>query len=171
MEYILQREHMSKHCQNPGNRVQLRDEADAVQVVEQDRVVECLDVAELSQVLLNDGRVVSPKHAVQVLRNECGETRERQCLVVEVQIEEGSTQGIQTLPINVLVQIGLHPCFKDSLELSVSLRRCEKVVVLVASRNIDLDLSVRRSPGLLINGLVGCSHVMLNSKQRRPDVS
>jgi hypothetical protein len=43
---------VSKHRQDPGDGVQVRNEPDAVQVVEQDRIVEGLYVRKLGQVLL-----------------------------------------------------------------------------------------------------------------------
>ena len=59
-------EDVGEHSQDPRDGVQVRDEADAVQMVKQDGIVEGLHVRELGQVLLNNSGVVFAKHAVQV---------------------------------------------------------------------------------------------------------
>lgn len=64
MKNAVKRKHVRKHGQDPRDGVQVRDEADAVEVVEQDGVVEGLHVRELGQVLLNNSGVVFAKHAV-----------------------------------------------------------------------------------------------------------
>lgn len=58
------------HGEEPGDGVQLRDEANVVEVVEQAGVVEGYHVGELGKVFLDDGTVVPQKEFVQVLLNE-----------------------------------------------------------------------------------------------------
>ena len=92
-------------------------------------IVERLNVAELGEVLLNDGGVVLAEHAVQVLGYEGAEAGEGQALVVEVEVEEGRAQRVQPLPVDVL-RVGRHPRLQHALELAVTLGRREQVVVL-----------------------------------------
>ena len=160
MEDALQRENVSEHGQDPGNGVEVGDEANAVEVVEQlwkrdnqmgvvtdqNRVrgtitwiVERLNVAELGEVLLNDGGVVLPEHAVQVLGYEGAEAGEGQALVVEVEVEEGRAQRVQPLPVDVL-RVGRHPRLQHALELAVTLGGREQVVVLRGENNTFIKL-------------------------------
>ena len=66
MKNAVKRKNVSEHCEDPRNGVQVGDEADPVQMVEEGRVVEGLDVRELGQVLLDDSGVVFAEHTVQI---------------------------------------------------------------------------------------------------------
>ena len=66
MKNAVERKNVCKHGEDPRDCVEVRDEPDAVQVVEEARIVEGLDVCELGQVLLDDSGVVFAEHAVQI---------------------------------------------------------------------------------------------------------
>ena len=100
------------------------------------RIVECLNVPEFGEVLLDDGSVVLLEHAVQVLGYERAEAGEGQGLVVEVEVEEGRAERVQALPVHVL-WVGRHPGLEHALELAVTLGRREQVVVLHGERNTN----------------------------------
>lgn len=62
------------HREEPGNGVELWNEANGVQVVEELRVVEGNHVGELGEVLLDHRTVVPQEELVKVLVDEAGKT-------------------------------------------------------------------------------------------------
>ena len=75
---------MGEHGEDPGNGVKVRDEADLVQVVEQFRIVECLEMGKLCEIFLDDDSIVLHEHVVEVLGDEGRETSPCQCFIIEV---------------------------------------------------------------------------------------
>jgi hypothetical protein len=97
--------------------------------------VEGLQVGELGQVLLDDGGVVLLEHVVEILGYEGGEAGPGQSLVVEVEVEEGGGQGVESLPVD---QVGVvhHPGLQHSLQLAVTLFGGQQLIILVTSRHL-----------------------------------
>lgn len=58
-----------------------------------------------------------------------------------------------TLPVDQ-VRVGDHPGLQHPPELDVTLRGRQQLVVLVAARDVHLDLSVRRDGGVFVNALI-----------------
>lgn len=58
-----------------------------------------------------------------------------------------------TLPVDQ-VRVGDHPGFQHPPELDVTLRGRQQLVVLVAARDVHLDLSIGRDGGVLVDALV-----------------
>lgn len=58
-----------------------------------------------------------------------------------------------TLPVDQ-VRVGDHPGFQHPPELDVTLRGRQQLVVLVAARDVHLDLSVRRDGSVLVYALI-----------------
>lgn len=62
--------------------------------------------------------------------------------------------------------MGDHPGFQHPPELDVALRGRQQLVVLVAARDVHLNLSVSRYGGVFVDALVFGLNVSLCRKQR-----
>ena len=81
-----------------------------------------------------------------------------------------STPLTQSLPIDQM-RIRDDPSFEDAFELPMSRGRGEQSAVLMASRDVHFDLTVGRSPSVLVDLLVPPSDVPLDVEQRRPNLA
>lgn len=148
------------------------------------------ELRELAQILLDDGRVVLQEEPVQILGNEFVQTEEgtlyaqrnsknpsfgtkfnasKFCTFIAiVQVQKRRSQRVQSLPVNVL-RMGRHPSLQQSLQLVMTLRGGQQLVVLMTARDVHLDLTIRRRGGLLVDASV--ASVLQDSEHTRPDVA
>jgi len=63
----------------------------------------------------------------------------RLTFIVEIKVQEGCTQWVKSLPVNIL-RVTYHPGFEYALKLAVSLTRREQFIILVTAWNVHLNL-------------------------------
>ena len=119
-------------------------------MIEQLWFMECLQLRKLCKIFLNDCGVVLQEHLVKIFWNKFRETSPGQGLVIKVQEQEGSCEGVQTLPVDE-VGVVRDPGLQYSLELPMSLGRGQELVVLVTPRDVHLDLPVHWGRRVLVN--------------------
>jgi len=93
-----------------------------------------------SKVLLQDGRVVVQEKIVEKPGDEGLDAGKCQSLVVETQGHKGGAHRVKTLPVNML-RIRCDPPLQNSSQFFVSLARGQVGVVLVATRDVHVNLN------------------------------
>ena len=59
--------------------------------------------------------------------------------IIKMKKEEWCCKGIQPLPVHILLVL-IYPSLEDTLKFAMAIRRCQKVNILMTSRNIHFDL-------------------------------
>lgn len=88
--------------------------------------------------------------------------------VAIIQIQKRRRQRVQSLPVHI-VRMRRHPRLEQPLQLEMALRCGQQLVVLMAPRNIHLDLTIRRRCGVLVDPSVAT--VFKDAQQTCPNVA
>lgn len=107
---------------------------------------------------------------MQVLRYEPLQTEERSLFVAKVQVQKWRSQRVQALPVHVL-RVRCNPRLQQATQLPVPLWRGQQLIVLVAARNVHLDLAIGGRRRLLVDGRVPAAARLQHAQQAGPHMA
>ena len=147
----------SKESEEPRDGKQLRIEREFVQVVCELGVVKRDELTKYDELLLKAESVLFVEHLYHEFVGHMLKAEISFGFIVEVKRDKWRSERVQTLPI-VLGGVCKDPRLQNSLELDMSLKRREEVMILVATGHIYLYLVVPRPLALFIELIINFLH-------------